>query len=795
MSSSTAQSWPVALTSSESPSFPQAGQVDWMAFGNTVFSVSMAMVQRLAEAGVSPMTHGAGLALGSRFELGRIGQSKMENALSDLRGVAGFKEKIFFGFGVKSSVNMLSDTRLGINCIAICSVLSEVHSESMAARVLAQLWETADFPAEYEPSHAQFLALVKVCSGVITRTHFSERVGFLVSNMLKHTTAMSLSTKFLRGAADPKDVAQALEGLFKLSRGVIRQITIVGGEEAAFIAVVAEYLFGFTVYLEDDDSKAFASSAATREEAQVLVRCIDQGFRSSLQLLDSTYVLGESEEMFQYEHNDRMKHFAYRISWETCLSRIFGSTMKELLNWPDLLGSFLGCAARIYGALALSEATVGPFSRKCFGGFANAMYGRGFVESVSELLPELFSVEGLYDAMLQASESTFDKAIDRITFCLKRFDEIWAAYRYDIRDQDSRSCFVCIAATIARFVQMRGSIVADFPIQPTQKGLEEIFQLVHEDVHPNVLFSDGWLSSVLGLDLASREDSPSAGRWQINIDFLMACASRIYIGHSTPFQDNRQHRTAFVDSGVCIYLDILHRPTSDPELARRIHVLPGLIQYRNRRYSILEDPPDSSNERGEHVELQMVDGETVLCRVPQRYEINTNILLTETSQHDRAIMSYQVITTLASYMLRPGLLTQQLLITSGCTVHDSLQCSDYMMLPSAIIQSGVRLHASDYMKILSTKRTACCIWPSMQQDNREVAKCMMIQMYHNRSHKVDNFGRVQEYVLLQKHACLYCSNKAAARIGQELLYETQRGQDRAMDSSLVPKEHVLFHVI
>ena len=755
----------------------------------------MAMVQRLAEAGVQPMTHGAGLALGSRFKLGRIGQSQMENALSDLKGIAGFKEKLFFGFGVKSSVNMLSDTRLGMNCIAICSVLSEVHSESMAARVLAQLWKTSDFPAEYEPSHAQFLALVKVCSGVITRTHFSERVGFLVSNMLNHTTPMSSSTKFLRGAADPKDVAEALEGLFKLSRGETKQMTVVGGEEAAFIAVVAEYLFGFTVCLEDDSFNTFASSAATREEAQVLVRCINEGFRSSLQLLDSTYILGESEEMFQYEHNDRMKHFAYRIPWENCLSRLFGSTMKELLKWPDLLGGFLGSTARIYGALALSEAKVGPFSRKCFGSFANATYGRGFVETVIKLFPELDVVGGLRDAMLQASELSFDKAIDRITFCLKRFDEIWTAYRYDVRDRDSRSCFVCIAASIARFVQMVGSIVADFPIQPTQKGLEEIFQLVHEDVHPNVLFSDGWLSSVLGLDLESREDSPSAGRWQINIDFLMACALKIYVGHSTPLQDNRQHRTAVVDSGVCIYLDILYRPTSDPELARRIHVLPGLIQHRNRRYSILEDPPDHPNERGEHVELYMADGKSSLCRVAQHYEFNTNILLTETSQHDRAIMSYRVTTSYANHILQPGLLTHQLLVTSGCSVHDSTQCSDYIMLPSAIIQSGIRLHSSDYMNILSTTRTACCIWPTMEHDNSEVAKCIIVQLYHNRSHRIDNLGKVQEYVLFQRHACLYCSNKVAAHIGQELLYETQRGQNRPVNMSTAMKEHVLFHII
>lgn len=55
------------------PLFAQQGQVDWVAFGNTVWSASAGVLQRFAAANVQPVTYGAGLALASQFQLDRLG--------------------------------------------------------------------------------------------------------------------------------------------------------------------------------------------------------------------------------------------------------------------------------------------------------------------------------------------------------------------------------------------------------------------------------------------------------------------------------------------------------------------------------------------------------------------------------------------------------------------------------------------------------------------------------------------------------------------------------------------------
>lgn len=56
------------------PSFMQQGQVDWVAFGNTMWSASTAMLQRFASSGIQPVTYGAGLALAGQFKMSNLGR-------------------------------------------------------------------------------------------------------------------------------------------------------------------------------------------------------------------------------------------------------------------------------------------------------------------------------------------------------------------------------------------------------------------------------------------------------------------------------------------------------------------------------------------------------------------------------------------------------------------------------------------------------------------------------------------------------------------------------------------------
>lgn len=200
--------------SSMNQAFVQQGQVDWAVFGNTIFSASLAMMQRMANAGIQPVTHGAGLAISSQFKLSADGKRRMDEAVKNLRYFKGFESVLYFGFGLQSFIRILSQTQIGINCIALCACLTDCHSGGLSASILKELWGELEFPEEYEPAHSQFLALVKACAGVVAETPFSSILFLMLEP--KYRTAHKSD---LAIASNARDTAAALKAIFGLSTG------------------------------------------------------------------------------------------------------------------------------------------------------------------------------------------------------------------------------------------------------------------------------------------------------------------------------------------------------------------------------------------------------------------------------------------------------------------------------------------------------------------------------------------------------------------------------------------------
>ena len=119
--------------------FMQTGQVDWVAFAKSLWSTSSVVLQCFASAGVQPITFGAGLALASQIRLGRLGHQGMHSAIEDVRGFWSMEKLLYFGFGARSFLEAMADTQLGVNCIALCASLAEIHSEHASAWILEEL--------------------------------------------------------------------------------------------------------------------------------------------------------------------------------------------------------------------------------------------------------------------------------------------------------------------------------------------------------------------------------------------------------------------------------------------------------------------------------------------------------------------------------------------------------------------------------------------------------------------------------------------------------------------------------
>jgi hypothetical protein len=310
-------------------SFVQQGDVDWVAFGNTTWIASAEVLQRFALADVQPITFGAGIALAAQIELSPLGQQRMEEAIARLHGVPLLQDMLWLGFDDRGLVHAMVNTVGGMECVALCSALVHVHSDSFAARILAELWKESDYPDEYEPSHSQFLSLVKLCAGVLVKTPFMATVDLMLGEMIRR--GPDGTEDEIPVSSEVKDIARALRGLFQLSRGKVDSITVTGGLECALFASLAH--------------------------------CND-----AIHTPSTTYFLRYVRD----DDEDGDGHFVVRTPWDGCLRRTFGAAFQTFTELPHLVGAYLGSLARIYAALAQAEPEVDTLSRDFYVDFVEA---------------------------------------------------------------------------------------------------------------------------------------------------------------------------------------------------------------------------------------------------------------------------------------------------------------------------------------------------------------------------------------------------------------------------------------
>ena len=156
--------------------FQQQGELDYVALSTSLVSNTVAIAQRLSAAGISPITNDAGLAMSTRFRLGQMGQLRISEALKHLRPYFGFEPVLWFGFGHKSFLSVLTEQQAGVNCAALCASLAEVYGVDRSAQLLQALWRVQGLSEFLEPSRTQFRALVNGCSGLLLVTPFPDVV-------------------------------------------------------------------------------------------------------------------------------------------------------------------------------------------------------------------------------------------------------------------------------------------------------------------------------------------------------------------------------------------------------------------------------------------------------------------------------------------------------------------------------------------------------------------------------------------------------------------------------------------
>lgn len=662
--------------------FVQQGQIDWVAFSKTPIPLTVEILARFQSAGVQEITYAGILQLTTRFNLPSLCRQRIWDAIVKLRVYSSAANLLYFGVGHRSFLRFLSESVSGLKCIALCSCLAEMHSQSVAAQVLSALWRELGYPEDFEPSHHQFRALIQACGVALTTSSFPRFAANILLLGLKKPTVYPR-------CAEPIDIAKALHGLFDVSLGTRDSITVLGGPECGFIAAVAHWVLGLQIYVEDIDGQhVFSSSVATHSNqqttTQVCVRFVDDAKDCKLVVSRSTFVLRDPQAIFTTSAGaERLLSLRQRIPWSRCLQFVFGQKFKDFCCLRTTVANLFGSVARIYLALADGEVDVGEYSRGNFVGFVAGGYGTGFLESLQNILPEIAALN-LRQEMDRVLPQSFQKAqalLEESLLSLQRSCQCHQCLDAGIPNsragrQSRQGCLRALAVFIVALVRTVSAahFGSDSMLDATSQGLLDFLA--------SLIFGH---ESSTG-ELLCLSTKTFYAYFPPHLDNIMGHIILLFTGREPQFilerKDNIDPKcTALYQDGLCFYLEGLVCMTTRAESLRRVHILPGRIAWARsgnpQEYDSVTDIshfPDATptignvqtlvgtQEEGSRNQNEIVKGDLTAAVVE--------------SEKTRGLgFYYRIATPYGNVIVQPGKLTEQVLAKTGLVGCDKSRCS------------------------------------------------------------------------------------------------------------------------
>jgi hypothetical protein len=581
--------------------FTNQGQIDWVSLGKTVTEMTVDTTMRFQAAGVQLGTYEAMKQITRCFTLSTPGQQNLELEIKKLRWYWNVSNTLYFGFGARSLFTYLNDNRGGLNIIALCSTLSEMHSDSISARVLAALLMVYHCPDSYQPSHAQLLGLIKACSGSISASPFPE----IVNRMLDPASIKPWVDDDT--SSDPTDLAKALSGLFDVTQKRKSSIFVTGGQSCAYIAAIAHWLFSLRTFVEDHNGKTiFASSVGTTSvnatSCQVHVRYGTNTTSNKIVIMRSTYVVGKFRDLFIAEEPGTTT-LRRRLSWENCLSLAYGSEFDKFMELQTCVGSMLGSMARVYLAHHEEDIDLDFQDRKFFINYSENSYSRDFVNAVGALFPELSSV-GVHKAMEKALVTKLSAAKMELESCLSHFkSKCGCLHCAGSGRTPDYGCYLGLAATLVDLIVTLFSVNIghDEKIRPTLAGLRRFLSINTQ----KMCYRDLDISERVQILLYKRRTGERYGDVDTTkrLETAIEDIHHLFTGmnHTFPLSTNtnvkRRTRVAVSSNGICVFIEGIRELSTRAETMRCIHVIPGRIakysHHENsipREYDTISDP-------------------------------------------------------------------------------------------------------------------------------------------------------------------------------------------------------------
>ena len=204
-------------------------------------SASVAIVGRLAAAGIESLTVAVGQILCNRVPIGAHGEKVLMESMGKLKSFSAFGDVVWFGIGIRHVLRSLVHTSQGASCVALCAALAECNSRKASALVLYEMAKRSGSPQELSPSISQWEAMIKTCASIFTPSTFGVRVQQLLRLGGYNIT--------LSEASDPRDIADALFAVGSVATGEIASVKISGVASCVWVAAYADYVLGMRVHM------------------------------------------------------------------------------------------------------------------------------------------------------------------------------------------------------------------------------------------------------------------------------------------------------------------------------------------------------------------------------------------------------------------------------------------------------------------------------------------------------------------------------------------------------------------
>lgn len=600
------------------------------------YSASIAVLGRLANAGIDTLTIAFGQAMCQRLPIGSYGEKVLADSMSQLTAKSFAADLLWFGVGVRHVLHDLVQTSQGCSLVALCAALTEAHSTSVSALVLFEIAKACGGPHELTPSIEQWKALINVTAPVFNKSTLGVRINQIARVLAKKPLEKSIP------AAHPTDLAKLLLSVGEIVQGSLLSVSVEGGLSCSWVAAWAGFGLGLKVLMRDADGNVVYANFDTKEtSAQVHVEYLADHASDNVSIVQSRHVLRSGTEFIRrcLRRNSAIlgpEVFGHpgRLNWDTMLSDTFGDHFNNLVKSGEGGNLQLRPIKRREAALRTQDDSTERFmeedqpnlnenqiftrviaiviiikavysSLEVYNGCAQRTYLRA-INYISELRPcneqVLFAINGFLDlygpeeCVLDCPSSSksppargnllvefYDHMRRLLALCTCPFHGeisnkttprvLDFSKEYDLR----HICVVHIALVVFRLMSLLDRIIIDTTLRPTAFGLHYLYERYHYEKIHHMLDKDRMLEAdelIILNELAQTDRSE-------NYAMIAMLFSAEY------FYEDGPGFVAKSNGKIYCYDHVMEGLTDEWQEARKVHVGSGHIEYRVRLHPAL----------------------------------------------------------------------------------------------------------------------------------------------------------------------------------------------------------------